>query len=150
MFAQSKFKSNRSAVLAAALLIGGGLSSFGQTGSPQTDTYLARLKAENARHAAVNLQLTNARQDAVTQRISAEIDCSEQTGTQRQTCMNTARTNYDATIRNIDKQQAAEDGTHAKNVNSLERTMDASCTRPDCANLPPAAQQPKCTGEACH
>ena len=121
MIAQSKSKSNRSAVLAAALLIGGGSSSFGQTGSPQTDTRVARLKAENARHAAVNTQLKNARVDAATQRTKAEIDCSKETGTQRQTCMSTARTNFDATIRNIDKQQADEDATHAKNVNDLEQ-----------------------------
>ena len=94
--------------------------TFAQTGSPQTDTYLAKLQAENARHAAVNVQLQNARVDAVTQRINAETDCSAQTGTQKQTCMTTALTNYQATIRNIDKQQASEDGTHAKNINSLQ------------------------------
>jgi hypothetical protein len=142
-------QSKKSLVLTAAVLFGGALSSFAQTGSPQTDTYLANLKAENARHAAVNVQLEKARKDAVTQRTKAEIDCSSQTGTQRQTCMNTARTNYDATIRNIDKQQTTEDGTHEKNVIALVHTTDASCARPDCANLPPAAQQPKCTGEGC-
>jgi hypothetical protein len=109
----------KSLVLTAAMLFGGALSSFAQTGSPQTDTYLTNLKLENARHAAVNVQLKNARRDAVTQRESAEIDCSSQTGTQRQTCMRTARTNYDATIRNIYKQQVTEDGTHQKNVNAL-------------------------------
>jgi hypothetical protein len=139
----------QSLAVTAALLAGSGFSSFGQTGSPQTDTYLAKLQAENARHAAVNLQLKNARVDAVTQRESAEIDCSAQTGSQKQTCMNTALTNYQATIRNIDKQQATEDGTHQKNINALIHTTDASCTRPDCANLPPAAQQSKCTGQGC-
>jgi hypothetical protein len=108
-----------SLVLTAAMLFGGALISFAQIGSPQTDTYLADLKAENARHAGVNEQLKNAREDAVTQRINAETDCSSQTGTQRQTCMSTARTNYDATIRNIYKQQVTEDGTHQKNVNAL-------------------------------
>jgi len=141
--------SNKSMVLIAAVLFGGAFSTFAQTGSPQTDAYLANLRAENARHAAVNVQLKNARVDAVTQRINAEIDCSSQTGAQRQTCMNSARTNYDATIRKIDKQQATENGTHEKNVNALVHTTDASCTRPDCANLPPANQQPKCTGEGC-
>ncbi len=119
-------QSKKSLVLTAAVLFGGAFSSFAQTGSPQTDTYLANLKAENARHAAVNVQLNNAGVDAVTQRKNAEINCSSQTGTQRQTCMNTARTNYDATIRNIDKQQATEDGTHEKNVNALVHTTAAS------------------------
>jgi len=118
----------KSLVLTAAVLFAGAFSSFAQTGS---DTYLASLKAENARHAAVNVQLQKDRVDAVTQRENAETDCSSQTGTQRQTCMSTARTNYDATIRNIDKQQVTEDGTHEKNVIALVLSTDPSSAKPN-------------------
>jgi hypothetical protein len=133
----------------AALVMSGAFTSQAQTGSSKTDAYLAAFKQESQRHANVMTKLQNDRLEATKQRIDAEIDCRAMTSpASRKTCMDTAKTNYGTAIRKIEKAENDERTLHDVNDNNLRRTMDESCTRPDCANSSPKQRAP-CTGTSC-
>lgn len=132
-----------------AALLAGAFAACAQTGSPQTDAYAAQLRKENSRHADVTNKLKNDRLDAVKQRVDDEIDCTAITGqADRIACMNKARDNYAKAERKIEKDENAERTLHDKNINNLQRTMNAYCDRPDCVNSS-QGQRTHCTNGTC-
>ena len=133
----------------AAVLLAGAFAGYAQTGSPQTDAYLAQLRKENSRHADVTIKLKNDRLDAVKQRVDDEIDCTAITSQAgRIACMNKARDNFAKSERKIEKDENAERTLHDKNNNDLQRTMNAYCDRPDCVNSS-QGQRTHCTDGTC-
>jgi predicted DNA binding CopG/RHH family protein len=132
----------------AAALLAGAFAACAQTGSPQTDAYLAQLRKENSRHDGVTTKLKNDRLDAVKQRVDEEIDCTAITGqAQRISCVKKAADNYAKAERKIEKDENAERTLHQKNISDLQSTINAYCTRPDCVNSSPG--HARCSGGSC-
>jgi hypothetical protein len=130
-----------------AVVLAGGIASYAQTGSPQTDSYLVKLRAENTRHDQAMKKIKDEEYSAREQQANEETDCRLKTGTAKKTCLDTAKSNYDNAMTPILKEANHEEALHRKNINDLERTTDVPCTRPDCANAP--RQRTTCTGGSC-
>jgi hypothetical protein len=114
-----------------AVLLAGGINSYAQTGSPQTDAYLAKLKAENKRHSDSLIKIQDERDHTTGQRTDEDIDCRLKTGAAKETCMDTAKSNYNKAMTPILKEANDEETLHKTNIHDLERTADAPCGRSD-------------------
>jgi hypothetical protein len=130
-----------------AVLLAGGIASYAQTGSVQTDTYLANLKQENARHKKALKKIEDEKDQADQQRVEAENKCRLKTGEAKKTCLDTAKSDYDNAMTPIMDEAKEEDTLNKKNIRALEHTADVLCTGPDCATA--LQKRTNCTDGIC-